>query len=483
MGSSSLLLFNNSPITNNKFLAPQLTADMTKGIEPDPSLDKFEWLVMAAMIKYDEEKLQESRVENQQQPPVTGQPATSGDDESSEKPSVSDSVLQCSNKIKKPMVLDDTDLYYNQDAPDEYFNQMLSQVLELELEPSMVERAMKEKAWVRPIMMTNPILKGKSEAEKENSSTRPGMAYPEGVCREENVNRERLLKKTQANEFFGRPFSGVLDISKGERLTKEKSSKRAVMAYPDGISREEVLRRERLLKKPVVEIPRKMSPKDLKRHKFEFDDSDEDYKVKKKNKISKSVTKKVTDQGPNPPPPLPIEFRERICEMGGSEKDAVLVIQKPLFSTDTSSGHNRFSIPLRQVRSEFLDDSEKNYLKNHNGKAVAAMEVTLISPTLEKWKVGFRRWEMKKETGKTSSCYVINSTWRMIQKKNGLKPGMVMQLWAFRVNGELCFALVKLPRGGGGGGGVGSNGDGSGPSTDNGKDKTSPPSSSEPGHY
>ncbi|KAK6275391.1 hypothetical protein POUND7_005100 [Theobroma cacao] len=136
---------------------------------------------------------------------------------------------------------------------------------------------------------------------------------------------------------------------------------------------------------------------------------------------------------PNPPPDLPENFKEHIVsKMGGS--DWLLVIQKPVFFSDVNPGANRLSIPFSQIqRHEFLCKKEVEYLNDKKD-----MQVRLVEPSLEETTLSFRRWNMK-----NSSMYVLTKTWNSVVKNNQLKIDDVVQLWSFRVESSLCFALVK----------------------------------------
>ncbi|XP_057962215.1 B3 domain-containing protein At1g32030-like [Malania oleifera] len=136
-------------------------------------------------------------------------------------------------------------------------------------------------------------------------------------------------------------------------------------------------------------------------------------------------------------------LRYRITQIGGTE--IILVIQKRLSDTDVSKSHNRLSIPLRQAKAEFLTAQEKDSLGQRIGKKVNGMGVPMmVEPDLEFMTVTLKRWDMKKDTGKTSSSYVLVSEWNKIVEKNGLKKEDDIQLWSFRCNTQLCFALVQF---------------------------------------
>ncbi|XP_057960358.1 B3 domain-containing protein At3g25182-like [Malania oleifera] len=141
-------------------------------------------------------------------------------------------------------------------------------------------------------------------------------------------------------------------------------------------------------------------------------------------------------------------LRNGIIQIGGS--DILPVIQKKLSSTDVSRSHNRLSIPLVQVMSEFLTMKEKNFYlsqRDTSGKKLVGMEVPLMvdHPHAQDLHVflGIRlkKWDMKKEKGKTSSCYALVSKWNDVVAKTMLQNNMDIQLWSFRRNTQLCFAL------------------------------------------
>ncbi|CAA3014104.1 Hypothetical predicted protein [Olea europaea subsp. europaea] len=106
---------------------------------------------------------------------------------------------------------------------------------------------------------------------------------------------------------------------------------------------------------------------------------------------------------------------------------------------------NRFTIPANQIREEFLSNEEKTNLSVYASKGrKMAMKVKIIEPLLGEGTVELRRWDLKKDSGRSSSSYVLNKTWGEIRENNKLKIGDVMQLWPVRVDEELLFVLVKL---------------------------------------
>lgn len=51
---------------------------------------------------------------------------------------------------------------------------------------------------------------------------------------------------------------------------------------------------------------------------------------------------------------------------------------------------------------------------------------------------------MAKNNGTGTAIYVLTGDWNKLIKHEGFKAKTEVQLWAYRVNGELCFALVNL---------------------------------------
>lgn len=131
-------------------------------------------------------------------------------------------------------------------------------------------------------------------------------------------------------------------------------------------------------------------------------------------------------------------------DQGSGGSDVTFVIQKPLFKTDVSSGHNRLSIPLNQVQQSFLTPEESERLNSGgNGKKCAAMEVMLIEPSLHRETISLRKWNMKKASGNSTSMYVLVTNWKSVTERNSMKEDETVQLWSFRIKSKLGFALVK----------------------------------------
>ncbi|KAL7219464.1 hypothetical protein ACSBR2_012504 [Camellia fascicularis] len=109
-------------------------------------------------------------------------------------------------------------------------------------------------------------------------------------------------------------------------------------------------------------------------------------------------------------------------------------------------------MPLNGIKVDFLSDEEKKHQDLHTETNVAEIPVKLIQPdSCKECDVTFKKWDMKKKRGKTSSMYVFSKVWNEIKRRNGIEQGMMVPVWSFRGPGdELCFALVIVEEGGDG---------------------------------
>ena len=126
-------------------------------------------------------------------------------------------------------------------------------------------------------------------------------------------------------------------------------------------------------------------------------------------------------------------------EMNGSELK--LVIQKVLYMSDLKQDQNRLSLPLKQLITEdFLTTEERLKLANKE-----EIEVRVVGPTLEMYKepMTLTIWPMKK-----THNLVLKTNWYHFVKENKeyLKELSKIQVWSFRKDNQLCFALAVVAR-------------------------------------
>ena len=102
-------------------------------------------------------------------------------------------------------------------------------------------------------------------------------------------------------------------------------------------------------------------------------------------------------------------------------------------------------MPLSQINGSFLREAEREYLDQQQ-----AMEVPFMEPSDKVNQIVLRQWDMPKELGKKSSCYVLIKSWNEVVEKNDLdrKLNQVIQIWSFRVGNEaqlyLAFVVVNI---------------------------------------
>ncbi|MCZ6910085.1 MAG: hypothetical protein O7C56_03430, partial [Rickettsia endosymbiont of Ixodes persulcatus] len=91
----------------------------------------------------------------------------------------------------------------------------------------------------------------------------------------------------------------------------------------------------------------------------------------------------------------------------------------------------------------FLRERERDLL---------ARQMTMVVPFMEPSNtvsdIVLRQWDMGKDSGKTSSMYVLRTHWKEVTIENKLKADDVIQVWSFRVGREqqLRMALVVVSR-------------------------------------
>ncbi|KDP37437.1 hypothetical protein JCGZ_08278 [Jatropha curcas] len=151
---------------------------------------------------------------------------------------------------------------------------------------------------------------------------------------------------------------------------------------------------------------------------------------------TESKKRKITKK--NSQPELPQRFKKKIIKMKGSDRK--LLIEKRITKTDAGDGNSRFSMPKNQILCEFLNEDERDEIKKK-------LEVKIIEPCLDVSDMILKQWDYPKQNGNTTSSYVFRTHWNSLKKKNGLHQEDLIQVWSFRVENRLHFALVKVERG------------------------------------
>jgi len=113
-------------------------------------------------------------------------------------------------------------------------------------------------------------------------------------------------------------------------------------------------------------------------------------------------------------------------------------MHKRLFFSDVKPNSNRLSIPVKEIKCDFLTLDEITKLdKRENGKPVG-LEVTVLDPYLREYTLPMKKWEMKTNT------YNLVKEWNKIVLANKFEEDQELQIWSFRVNNKLYLLLNKL---------------------------------------
>ncbi|PWA62517.1 B3 domain-containing protein, DNA-binding pseudobarrel domain protein [Artemisia annua] len=151
----------------------------------------------------------------------------------------------------------------------------------------------------------------------------------------------------------------------------------------------------------------------------------------KKNKVKRVVDREIVCN----------EVITRLKEFVGEIKgcDMKLVIQKTLFESDLKRSQNRLNMPFNQVETHDFLTGEEIRLGSNTDKA--GIEVRLVGPNMQMFKkpMWLKIWNMK-----SSKNYVLKTNWCDFVEANKkvLKERATIQVWSFRKDGQLCFAVV-----------------------------------------
>ncbi|KAF8062149.1 hypothetical protein N665_1201s0002 [Sinapis alba] len=121
------------------------------------------------------------------------------------------------------------------------------------------------------------------------------------------------------------------------------------------------------------------------------------------------------------------------------------IIQKELIATDVSRGHDRLSMPCRNIIDlEFLSPTEQRIIEEDKGKK----HMTGVDAKLVKFDVNLGRWKMMKKKKRGNHTFVYNLIrWKQVVKCEviGLKKSDKICLCSFYSDGKFYFALTTLP--------------------------------------
>ncbi|KAL9247054.1 hypothetical protein vseg_020525 [Gypsophila vaccaria] len=123
-------------------------------------------------------------------------------------------------------------------------------------------------------------------------------------------------------------------------------------------------------------------------------------------------------------PELSLEYRQKISDLGGS--DPRLVTEKKLRKSDVSSKKGRLKMPYSKRLDDFGEIKEMKVKVYHQlGSNVSETFLTFTRSCAD-------------------SSFVFAGSWNSIVEASNLKKDDVVQVWSFRQDEKLSFALIKL---------------------------------------
>ncbi|KAL9237241.1 hypothetical protein vseg_011816 [Gypsophila vaccaria] len=123
------------------------------------------------------------------------------------------------------------------------------------------------------------------------------------------------------------------------------------------------------------------------------------------------------------PPELPSEYKQKVAELDGS--DLKFVTQKKLLKSDVRNKRGFLTMPCSNCWFDFGEIGEKQVKVFQSANNFTEMIMTFSKSC-------------------AASSYVLTGSWKDVVEANDLKKDDVVQVWSFRQDDQLCFALIKL---------------------------------------
>ncbi|CAL5197088.1 unnamed protein product [Lathyrus oleraceus] len=158
-------------------------------------------------------------------------------------------------------------------------------------------------------------------------------------------------------------------------------------------------------------------------------------RVKSKYAIRRKPIIRREETLSSPPPELPTHVNNMTKVLDGS--DIKYIMHKTLFNSDLSYNNNRLSMPITQIKYDFLTEIEKATLetRDQEGKPVG-LKVTMLDPCFNEFSLSLKKWNMN-----TTSIYNLIQDWTPVLEKNNFKENQKFDIWSFRVNDKLYLLL------------------------------------------
>ncbi|KAL5063221.1 hypothetical protein RYX36_024970 [Vicia faba] len=162
---------------------------------------------------------------------------------------------------------------------------------------------------------------------------------------------------------------------------------------------------------------------------------DEGRRVKPKSAIRRKPIIHKKEILLSPPPELPSHVNDMIKVLNGS--DIKYIMCKELFKSDLNNNLNRLSMPITQIKSDFLTEIEKATLETRDQEEKPiGIKVTVLDPCFNEFSLFLKKWNMK-----TTSIYILHQDWTHVLLENKFKENQKLDIWSFRVNEKLYLLL------------------------------------------
>ncbi|XP_011023479.1 PREDICTED: uncharacterized protein LOC105124950 [Populus euphratica] len=141
--------------------------------------------------------------------------------------------------------------------------------------------------------------------------------------------------------------------------------------------------------------------------------------------------------GLDPAPNFSSQIKDRIDHQDGRDSEIKLRIMKQVFKTDMNMHHDRFPMPVNQIKDI------KDFLKENE---IEGTEVKLVEMGLKDDDIHQSTMRLRKCHINSNISYVLASNWSGFLRRNegALKENDIVQVYSFRRDGKLWCVLIKI---------------------------------------
>lgn len=279
------------------------------------------------------------------------------------------------------------------------------------------------------LSMKGPLSNAVEEAKSTVTSTVDELRLPSKKT-QSCPDQEDAMSTTSSVDEVVNTLGILVPVEKrGNRKSHVKKSHyhHYVCSHVDGlkltIERQEE-KKTAAGKKPVFKLQR-----------IDNEDGQGERSSEKRKKIMGRVDFKKL--GLDPAPNFSSQIKDRIDHQEGRDSEIKLRIMKQVFKTDMNMHHDRFSMPVNQIKDI------KDFLKENE---IEGTEVKLVEMGLKDNDVHQSTMRLRKCHINSNISYVLASNWSDFLRRNegALKENDIVQVYSFRRDGKLWCVLIKI---------------------------------------